>query len=271
MAEVVPLPICSTIQPNWHCNNRTPQFLFFFSSNPKSCRLPFPTHTLQLSLANPYPSSSSSPLLLLLPVCRATKSQSGGAPQVSKRLPSSEPSANSQKKKKTKRKKKKNSPTFADNLDDDDDDVKIVRNVDGIDDHDYDGDDDYKDSNLNSNSSSLSHRQHPPSMPLPKPPAGFVVDDTGRVLMASTKRIAAIVDPSNNSPLECIIRRVFRSSRGDKCMLLCPVDTPVQMLKSTNIDGWSAVCFSSLNCKLLNCWVFTLNAPFISSISLFCF
>ncbi|TXG60283.1 hypothetical protein EZV62_014856 [Acer yangbiense] len=29
--------------------------------------------------------------------------------------------------------------------------------------------------------------------PLPKPPAGFVVDDTGRVLMASNKRIATIV------------------------------------------------------------------------------
>lgn len=29
--------------------------------------------------------------------------------------------------------------------------------------------------------------------PLPKPPAGFVVDETGRVLMASNKRIATIV------------------------------------------------------------------------------
>ncbi|GMN28321.1 hypothetical protein TIFTF001_001994 [Ficus carica] len=79
------------------------------------------------------------------------------------------------------------------------------------------------------------------STPLPKPPAGFVVDDHGRVLMASDKRIATIVDPTNNFPLECVIRRVFRSSRGDECMLLCPVDTPVQMLKSTNIEGWSAV------------------------------
>ncbi|KAK1553015.1 hypothetical protein Q3G72_027223 [Acer saccharum] len=77
--------------------------------------------------------------------------------------------------------------------------------------------------------------------PLPKPPAGFVVDDTGRVLMASNKRIATIVDSTNNYPLECVVRRVFTSSRGDQCMLLCPVDTPVQILKSTNIDGWSAV------------------------------
>ncbi|KAK4840144.1 hypothetical protein QYF36_000848 [Acer negundo] len=77
--------------------------------------------------------------------------------------------------------------------------------------------------------------------PLPKPPAGFVVDDTGRVLMASNQRIATIVDSTNNYPLECVVRRVFTSSRGDDCMLLCPVDTPVQILQSTNIDGWSAV------------------------------
>lgn len=76
---------------------------------------------------------------------------------------------------------------------------------------------------------------------IPKPPAGFVIDETGRVLMASKKRIATVVDPTNNSPLDCVIRRVFTSSKGEDCMLLCPVDTPVQILKSTNIDGWSAV------------------------------
>lgn len=84
---------------------------------------------------------------------------------------------------------------------------------------------------------SLAYYSHP----LPKPPAGFVVDEPGRVLMASNKRIATIVDSVNNNPLECVIRRVFKSSRGDECMLLCPVDMPVQILKSTNIDGWSAV------------------------------
>lgn len=31
------------------------------------------------------------------------------------------------------------------------------------------------------------------ALPLPKPPAGFVLDDQGRVLMASNKRIATIV------------------------------------------------------------------------------
>lgn len=36
-----------------------------------------------------------------------------------------------------------------------------------------------------------SERYHP--LPLPKPPAGFVLDEQGRVLMASNKRIATIV------------------------------------------------------------------------------
>ncbi|KAL1539024.1 hypothetical protein AAHA92_27699 [Salvia divinorum] len=79
------------------------------------------------------------------------------------------------------------------------------------------------------------------ALPLPNPPAGFVLDEQGRVLMAPNKRIATIVDSTNNFPLECVIRRVFRNSRGDECMLLCPVDTPVQILKSVNVEGWSAV------------------------------
>ncbi|ESQ53806.1 hypothetical protein EUTSA_v10025682mg [Eutrema salsugineum] len=91
----------------------------------------------------------------------------------------------------------------------------------------------YDDDGSDSSSSS------PPT--IPKPPAGFVIDESGRVLMASKKRIATVVDPTNNSPLDCVIRRVFSSSKGEECMLLCPVDTPVQILKSTNIDGWSAV------------------------------
>lgn len=79
------------------------------------------------------------------------------------------------------------------------------------------------------------------SSPLPKPPVGFVLNDQGRILMASNKRIATIVDDTNNLPLECVIRRVFTSSQGDECLLLCPVDTPVQILKSTTFNGWSAV------------------------------
>ncbi|GAA0153870.1 hypothetical protein LIER_12004 [Lithospermum erythrorhizon] len=78
-------------------------------------------------------------------------------------------------------------------------------------------------------------------LPLPKPPAGFILDGQGRVLTASSRRITTIVDSANNLPLDCIIRRIFRSSDGDECMLLCPVDTPVQILKSVNNEGWSAV------------------------------
>ncbi|XP_076935647.1 uncharacterized protein LOC143602422 [Bidens hawaiensis] len=91
-----------------------------------------------------------------------------------------------------------------------------------------------------SSSSSSSKVRYQP-LPLPKPPAGFLVDDQGRVVAVSDRRIATIVDPANNFPLECVIRRVFRSSQGDECMLLCPIDTPVQILKSTNFEGWSAV------------------------------
>ncbi|TKY60456.1 hypothetical protein E2542_SST17555 [Spatholobus suberectus] len=82
---------------------------------------------------------------------------------------------------------------------------------------------------------------HYPSTPLPEPPAGFVLDDNGNVLHASPNRLVTVVDPTNNLPLECVIRRVFKSSERDECMLLCPVDTPVQILKSTKVDGWSAI------------------------------
>ncbi|RCV14730.1 hypothetical protein SETIT_3G001900v2 [Setaria italica] len=76
---------------------------------------------------------------------------------------------------------------------------------------------------------------------MPKPPAGFVLDDKGRCIAAASKRIVTIIDDATNRPLECIIRRVFRSSQDHDCMLLCPVDMPVQVLKSTNFSGWIAV------------------------------
>ncbi|KAL8096427.1 hypothetical protein AgCh_037404 [Apium graveolens] len=76
---------------------------------------------------------------------------------------------------------------------------------------------------------------------MPKPPAGFVVDEQGKVVLVSNKRIVTIVDSTNNYPLDCVVRRVFKSSRGDDCLLLCPVDMPVQIMKSTNFEGWSAV------------------------------
>ncbi|CAA3013665.1 uncharacterized protein LOC111367851 [Olea europaea subsp. europaea] len=85
-------------------------------------------------------------------------------------------------------------------------------------------------------SEELSHQ----TLPLLKPPARFVLDDQGRLLMASYKRIATVMDSTNNFPLECIIRREFRNSKGDECMLLCPVDMPIQILKSVNVEGCSA-------------------------------
>ncbi|GAB2218591.1 hypothetical protein Droror1_Dr00001817 [Drosera rotundifolia] len=75
--------------------------------------------------------------------------------------------------------------------------------------------------------------------PLPKPPAGFVLDDEGRVVKVSSKRLTTIVDPLNKLRLECVIRRVFTNSQGGTCMLLCPVDMPILIVKSTNYDGWT--------------------------------
>ncbi|KAE9608667.1 hypothetical protein Lalb_Chr08g0238111 [Lupinus albus] len=92
---------------------------------------------------------------------------------------------------------------------------------------------------LNDDVAPLTSEFSPPTS-LPKPPAGFVVDDTGKLLSVSTHRLATLVDPINNRPLECVIRRVFTSSQGHECMLLCPVDMPFQILKSTGV-GWSDV------------------------------
>ncbi|KAM1160896.1 hypothetical protein ACFX1T_000050 [Malus domestica] len=165
-------------------------------------------HLFPLSISLPSPPSST-PARLRISLCAAAKSQTG---PVKKRAPS--PTNDN------KKKKRKGGSGGGNSEDLSFGDVEIV------------------DSSGGGVSNSRSLGFHP--TPLPNPPAGFVVDDHGKVLMASSKRIASIVDPTNNFPLECVIRRVFRSSRGDECMLLCPVDTPVQILKSTNIDGWSA-------------------------------
>ncbi|KAL1326779.1 hypothetical protein AAHE18_13G252700 [Arachis hypogaea] len=161
-------------------------------------------------------------------LCRAANSHSG---PVQKRNSSA---ANTKKKKKNKN--KTNSAPESDDSnplsftkfdiphDFDDDGLEY-----GASDSDFDLDLDYRPSSSSS------------PMPLPEPPAGFLVGDDGKVLLTSTNRLATIVDPSNKLPLECVIRRVFRSSDGDECLLLCPVDTPVQILKSTNVDGWSAI------------------------------
>ncbi|KAK3143262.1 hypothetical protein QOZ80_4AG0298220 [Eleusine coracana subsp. coracana] len=105
-----------------------------------------------------------------------------------------------------------------------------------LDHDDYDNDDDYDDEEEESRFAGGTR-----AASMPKPPAGFVLDDQGRCIAAASKRIVTIIDDTNNRPLECIIRRVFRSSRDHECMLLCPVDMPVQVLKSTNFSGWVAV------------------------------
>ncbi|KAL4377637.1 hypothetical protein GQ457_02G017850 [Hibiscus cannabinus] len=196
-----------------------------FTSTPPSAspcfhhKNPFPSFPVWVPCRSPNNSSSSA----LFPLCFAAKSQTGEP--VKKR--SSSASGNK------KRRKGKNG--------DDDGNLKelSLRDVEIVEENDVEID---VDEGSSSSSTSMTRRSlaYYPS-PLPKPPAGFVVDDTGRVLMASNKRIATVVDSVNNNSLECVIRRVFQSSRGDECMLLCPVDTPVQILKSTNMDGWSAV------------------------------
>lgn len=80
---------------------------------------------------------------------------------------------------------------------------------------------------------------HAHQIPLPSPPAGFIVDDCGRVLLMAPpeKRTAIIVDPENQRTLECMVRRIFTSSQGEKCWLLCPLDMPVQILKMEENEG----------------------------------
>lgn len=55
----------------------------------------------------------------------------------------------------------------------------------------FEEDDDGSDYSSSSSSRSLTTFNSPPT--IPKPPAGFVIDETGRVLMASKKRIATVV------------------------------------------------------------------------------
>ncbi|KAK2384903.1 hypothetical protein QL285_072196 [Trifolium repens] len=125
---------------------------------------------------------------------------------------------------KKKKKKKKNSETL--NLDDD---FQILG--------EFSIDDDVRNAVIGSD---LSLYSFPDDMPLPAPPTGFSVDQNGVVLLTSTNRLATIVDPSNNLPLECVIRRVFQNSDRDECMLLNPVDTPVLILKTT-LDGFTDI------------------------------
>jgi hypothetical protein len=72
-----------------------------------------------------------------------------------------------------------------------------------------------------------------PPVSLLKPLAGFVLDDSGKVVLMAPpqNRIVTIVDPTTRRPLECMIRRAFSSSNGEQCFLLLPLDMPLQILK----------------------------------------
>ncbi|KAG0580977.1 hypothetical protein KC19_4G214900 [Ceratodon purpureus] len=72
-----------------------------------------------------------------------------------------------------------------------------------------------------------------PPVSLLKPLAGFVLDDVGKVVLMAPpqNRIVTIVDPTTRRPLECMIRRAFSSSSGEQCLLLLPLDMPLQILK----------------------------------------
>ncbi|XP_022750889.1 uncharacterized protein LOC111299737 isoform X3 [Durio zibethinus] len=127
----------------------------------------FPWFPVSVPCQNPTYSSTSS----LLPLCFAAKSQTGGP--VKKR--SSSAAGN-------KKRRKGKSGHGDDNL------KKLsLRDVEIVEETAYDN----EALAFSSTTTSRSLIYHPPS--LPKPPAGFVVDDNGRVLMASNKRIATIV------------------------------------------------------------------------------
>lgn len=76
------------------------------------------------------------------------------------------------------------------------------------------------------------------SLIMPIPPAGFVLAGDGSVsLMAPPhKRITTLVDAETDLPLDCLIRRVFSSSDGRQCFLLCPLDTALQILRIEDGD-----------------------------------
>ncbi|KAL4353608.1 hypothetical protein GQ457_06G042990 [Hibiscus cannabinus] len=185
-----------------------------FPSTFPSLRPKYTFPSFPISVPCQCPTNTSASASALLPLRFAAKSQAGG--------PVEKP--RNKKRRKGKSGDASNVPSVRD--------VEIVA---------ANGDADQRLASVSSSTASTlrSLAYHPQS--IPKPPSGFVVDDAGRILKVSNTRIATIVDSVNNNPLECVIRRVFKSSRGDECMLLCPVDMPLQILKSTNIDGWSAV------------------------------
>ncbi|XP_052109393.1 uncharacterized protein LOC107463163 [Arachis duranensis] len=87
------------------------------------------------------------------------------------------------------------------------------------------------------------HSNLPSFSTLPRPLLCHAATTANR----NNKRIFVVVkvDPANNLPLECVVRREFTSSQGHQCMLLCPVDLPIQILRSTGV-GWSDVVDAEL-------------------------
>lgn len=68
-------------------------------------------------------------------------------------------------------------------------------------------------------------------LPLPRPPAGFVLGDDGAVaLMApAERRVLTLSEPGSGKTLECHIRRIFTSSAGLLSYIALPLDTPIQI------------------------------------------
>ncbi|KAJ7571136.1 hypothetical protein O6H91_01G150500 [Diphasiastrum complanatum] len=66
-----------------------------------------------------------------------------------------------------------------------------------------------------------------------KPPAGFILDEEGKVVLMAPdgKRVVSMVEKETGRSLECLIRRAFSSSQGRQCFILLPLDTPLQILR----------------------------------------
>ncbi|KAG7982825.1 hypothetical protein I3843_04G072700 [Carya illinoinensis] len=139
--------------------------LSFLSFNLHHPLPPFaPSFSISLPMPNPCPTAT-----LRFTLCRAAKPQTA---------PPKKPPASKRKKKS----KGGGSGSEALNLRD----VEVVRDLDVV------GNDNDVEEYVGSDARSLPHQP----MPLPKPPAGFVVDNHGRVVRASAaaKRIATIVN-----------------------------------------------------------------------------
>lgn len=178
-----------------------------------------------ISVSFPAPNSRSTRLRLHL-LRAAAKQQTG---QIKKHSP---PSGDNKKKKNKSRGGNSKTKRFID--------VEIMNEFDVVEHSKVIRVDDEDEDDGNWPSTSDSSLAYQPDS-LPKPPAGFVLDNDGNVVMVSNKILATIIDPENNRPLECVIRRVVRNGKGDEYLLLYPADMPVMILKSMNVEGWTSV------------------------------